>query len=385
MKKIFWSSLLMMALANCCVGAVSYSIRELPTLPGGTGNGAAKAINESGQIVGIANDASENNHAVIWNTDGSIKVLGELPGHSISWAVDINDKGQVVGWSGETGNKNKHAVIWQPDGTIKDLGTLGGPISAATAINNNGYVVGQSITGGPGMMHAFIWKPETGMVDLGAPGKVYRYYASDIDDSGRAIGWTSELIKEGSGASFYRSRAVIWDINGTLNDISVTFGGKFSSATAINSAGQIAGYAGSQTNVNAFLWSEKDGLKDLGRLQFLPAFTGFVDSLSTPGSYGKALNDTGQVVGSSSGKNTNIHAFFWSLETGMIDLGTLQPPKKDTPEPAPDKTGSKKHLMTVKLRKPFEGINWSEASGINNAGTIIGSSNGHPVVWTPLR
>jgi len=65
-----------------------------------------------------------------------IRDLGTLGRSFISSeAVDINDRGQIVGGSG-TGSLGR-AFIWEA-GTMTPLGTLGGLESSARAINNAG-------------------------------------------------------------------------------------------------------------------------------------------------------------------------------------------------------------------------------------------------------
>ena len=103
------------------------TIRELPGL-GGTGRGYAEAINEFGQVAGVADTPASGvtSHAVLW--DGEIHDLGTLGGPQ-SFAVAINNLGQVVG-SSETADGSSHAFLW--DGRkMHDLGTLGGAASAA--------------------------------------------------------------------------------------------------------------------------------------------------------------------------------------------------------------------------------------------------------------
>ena len=96
-------------------------------------------------------------------------------------------------------------------------------------------------------------------------------------------------------------------------------------ATAINSAGQVAGYTGSP---QAYLWSQ-----------------GTTTPLGTlGGSYSQALaiNDNGLVVGQADVSDGNFHAF--SYDSSMHDLGTL-------------------------------GADASTAYGVNITGQVVGGSN----------
>ncbi len=116
---------------------------------------------------------------------------------------------------------------------------------------------------------------------------------------------------------------VITDLN--------TLGGTYSSGNAINAAGQVVGESNLTPDiVHAFLW-ENGGMKDLGTLGL--GFFGF--------SSAKAINDNGQIVGQTSTTTNAIQAFSWQNGT-MTDIGPVF-------------------------------ASGSLASGVNNAGQIVGS------------
>ena len=128
------------------------------------------AINNRGQVLG------DNS---VWQ-NGNVTKLGTLGG-GLSKSADLNDRGQVVGWSyprkGKSHNCDfancNHAFLWQ-DGRMRDLGTLGGGASAAEAINEHGQVVGEADTratdwAGDDLHHAFLWQ-DGKMRDLGTLG-----------------------------------------------------------------------------------------------------------------------------------------------------------------------------------------------------------------------
>ncbi|MEG5057663.1 MULTISPECIES: DUF3466 family protein [unclassified Microcoleus] len=121
-------------------------------------NGGAQGINNQGQVVGYSGLAFGITHAFQWE-NGQMIDLGTLPGYNGSIAYDINDTGQAIGYSSNSTLKQSHATLWS-NGQITDLGTLGGNISAAVDINNKGQVVGfgTTIAGEGQLNHGFIWE-----------------------------------------------------------------------------------------------------------------------------------------------------------------------------------------------------------------------------------
>src|SRR5688572_2240837 len=80
--------------------------------------------------------------------------LGTLGGLSAQ-AYDINDAGQVVGYS-TTATSQSHGFLWQ-NGTMTDLGTIGGTKSDAHAINGFGQIAGRSTVAANSVFHAVLW------------------------------------------------------------------------------------------------------------------------------------------------------------------------------------------------------------------------------------
>src|SRR3954466_10993931 len=77
------------------------------------------------------------------HSNGQVIRLGTLPGGDSSYALGINDAGQVTGYSG-TFNYEVHAFLYS-NGQMTDLGTLPGyTFSSGSAINDAGQVTGYS-------------------------------------------------------------------------------------------------------------------------------------------------------------------------------------------------------------------------------------------------
>src|SRR4051794_27060158 len=91
---------------------------------------------------GLVNPASARSHSYLIDLNSRTATALDTLGGNYSYANDINDRGQVVGWSA-TAEGLDHAFITGPNGKgMRDLGTLSGDISFAMSINNAGRVVG---------------------------------------------------------------------------------------------------------------------------------------------------------------------------------------------------------------------------------------------------
>jgi probable HAF family extracellular repeat protein len=154
----------------------------LPPLPGHSAS-AATAINDRGQVVGISGDCDQAvgrfsaRSGVLWDR-GRVIEIGGLGGISWNTPWAINNRGDVVGFANppgdELGGFNGRAFFWTERGGIHDLGTLEGDTnSQANSINVRRQVVGTSF-GGPAGQRAFIWQDGddelTDLNDLAVPG-----------------------------------------------------------------------------------------------------------------------------------------------------------------------------------------------------------------------
>ena len=125
---------------------------DLGTLGGN--ESIARAINDSGQIVGLSYTITNDFlHAFLYE-NGTMMDIGSLGGNPTQ-AWDINNSGQIVGHSGM--GSGQHAFLYD-SGSMIDLGTLGGTQSRALGINDFGQIVGDS-TDSFGNTHAVLWNP----------------------------------------------------------------------------------------------------------------------------------------------------------------------------------------------------------------------------------
>jgi len=133
-----------------------------------------RGINDLGQVTGYT-ITPDGNRAFVWDQNGFVTFDGPDDGIGSGGAA-INNLGQVAGhwmtsemrvYSESSSVRIDRALLFDPVEGLTDLGTLGGYISYALDINDNGQVVGYSEfeTDYFGF-HAFLYEVDHGMVDL---------------------------------------------------------------------------------------------------------------------------------------------------------------------------------------------------------------------------
>lgn len=324
-----------------------YRVINLGNPLGGTSS-AGIAMSNLGWSMGVANlpgDATQ--HAELWMR-GLHLDLGTLGGpNSAVIFANHSSTGQIVGisetadidplpetWScaGAFFPTTTHHIclgfVWQ-NGVMTALPTLGGNNGVASSANNLGQIVGwaETAVNDPTCVlpqvqqfEAVIWGPSKGQIEQLSPlGTDPDSAATAINDSGQVVG-ISGICQNAVGA-FSATHAVLWE-NGQPTDLGNIGGHGWNTPAFINNHGQIVGFANASGDLvngqltikfHAFLWTRERGMRDLGTL---PG-----DALSES----LGVNESGQVVGVSYGAGfSHPRGFLWQNGV-MTDLNTLVP------------------------------------------------------------
>ncbi len=225
-------------------------------------------------------------------------------GHS-AWGLtipnDINNRGVIVGeWdSGDTFGDPRHAVAWI-DGQMIDLTPDGAIVSAsARSVNDNGLITGYYYTDGSYLSGGFRWQ--------GGVFEVLPTFAEG-HQAGRGVS-ESGLILGRAMHEHFHTNATVWNQNLNYRDLG-SLGQGTGFAYDANGWDVIGGSSGVGPGLaNAFLWRDGE-MHDMGALPGYPIAVAY------------AINNYHEVVGYS-GTILDDHGFYWSPETGMIDLGNL--------------------------------------------------------------
>ncbi len=343
-----------------------YEVVALGNLPSPAGPASeAAGINNRGQVVGWSGpglpEPGRVDHAFLWQ-DGVMTDLGTLGGNS-GRALFINDAGQIAGWSTTPGDTDVHAFLWR-DSVMTDLGTLGGTSSQPAGLNASGMVVGHSSTT-TGATHAFVWRGGS-ITDLGTLGGDYSS-ALAVNDRGDVVGESQTAAGQ--------IHAFWWDGN-TLHDLG-TLGGATSTAHAVNNAGAITGTStDSAGQSHAFSWQD-------GVMLALPGPPG-----STSGN-GTVITNSGHAAGTVNGPGSfDVHGILW-IQGQNVDLGSFFPSRPRTVPVAINERGQVAGAGTVNgslsslhafiwedgtLRDPGvpAGFNTSWANAVDQRGNLVG-------------
>ena len=260
----------------------------------------------------------------------------------INYAPVLNNHGVVAGYSDTAAPDPFPDFCFDGDcfvahafrfrsGAAKDLGALpGGGSSQANWISDNALIAGISENGEtdplvPGFpeFRAVLWDKHK-LIDLGTLDGGYESVGMAVNSHGEVAGFATTTTPDPDsmfGLGF-QTRAFLWQ-NGMMQDLGTLGTGTNAVALLINEKGQIAGnsYIGTQSSDLC----SQEGLGSLVTGAFLWERGKMVDIGNFGGSctFASALNNRGDVVGGSRLPGDEVqHPYLWNGKK-MIDLGTF--------------------------------------------------------------
>jgi len=237
-----WVACAFVCLIPAVAGAAE-TVIALPTLGGAAAQ--AEDINDPGQIVGWSQRADGAVEATVWNS-GVPGGLGMAPDTAFSFATAINDVGEVAGYSeigtipGEPGNP-RTATFWGAGGVVDIGAAMEFSNSIGYDINNNGIVALQGDHPGPfGFSAGWVWSLTMGGIPAGAD-PIYRFGANfGINNLNDVVGYGS--------AGFDGVQAILARYNGAGWEVGLEIGPQAvrapSVANAISDSGIVVGEGG---------------------------------------------------------------------------------------------------------------------------------------------
>ncbi len=194
------------------------------------------------------------------------------------------------------GARPDYASQYELEYNIYDLGTVAGGSTKAYGVNNSATVTGD-VTSRTGSKSGFVYSNEA-MVKIDAGNGTFTS-ARAINDAGQVTGYTTN----GSAEAFIYEKGALEGLG--------TLGGRSSYAQGMNNWGMVVGYSDTKSGeTHAFVY---DGIsmQDVG-------------TLGGNFSIAKDISDLGGVVGYASTEEGYDHAFIYGAGTGhMEDIGTL--------------------------------------------------------------
>jgi uncharacterized membrane protein len=301
------------------------------------GAGTAYSINNSGLIVGSSGGSASGYACVFDSTgNGNNTELGQYSGNTLSYgtAYSVNNSSKMAGEFHYSGGSSGACIFNSPFLKLGNSNRVAYPLndsSRAFAINDSGQVAGSAsfkfynsppLT--PTYYHACLFDQTGGgaNIDLGALGVYNASTALSINNSGQIVGrayYTSNFV--------YYSRACLFDSTGNGNNIDLGALDNYtnSGAQAINDIGQIVGYAVSSSGSHACLFDSTGGGANLDLNMLIDPSSGWTLT------YAYDISNNGWIVGQGT-LNGQDHAFLLEVPEPatilLISLGGLALRKK---------------------------------------------------------
>jgi uncharacterized membrane protein len=250
---------------------------------------SVNAFNTQGQVGGQLADGT----AFVGDRQGGVHRLDGLSPGRPSDVNGMNNAGMVTG-AGAVSEDEWHAYLWHIDAGMVDLHPAGAAKSGGLDVNRHGQVAGYAV-GADGKRHAVVLSRDAAPKYVGclppAQQKPTRGVALKCRSEALALNDGGQVI--GNMNAFEKSRAFIWSSRQGLREIKATHGGR-AFVVDINNAGQVVGRQWEDGQPEqAVYWDATHGTHALWSLVDAqdPLRNGFTSFFPT------AINQRGQILG----------------------------------------------------------------------------------------
>ncbi|MEZ4265908.1 MAG: OmpA family protein [Myxococcota bacterium] len=287
-------------------------MRELETLT--SFSNQVIAVNGQGVVTGSVRTAGGLVEFAVWDATTQLVFTGPmLEGHTQSWGEDVNESGQIVGWS-EGGGVPAHAFFYTADTGFIDIVQSVNTLRGTLFVNDGGLVAGSygHPTGPayPGQARGFTWQAPAGpFVEIPAASTDFLLVRA-LSPSGRVAGIVADAIGNVPRAFRYIPGGAVEELASPL------FDGDLPSQTQaldINSSGLTVGGGVYGEFFRPIVWLP-DGTPVL------------LEPPGAPRGNALAVNDAGVVLVETSGNGGPDQLWTWTAAVGFTEI----------PPPGPD-------------------------------------------------
>jgi uncharacterized membrane protein len=202
----------------------------------GAGFTEPAGINNRGQVVGDYGDDDTDpqgeRNTFLWQKGRFERI--EIPGSVANGALDINDKGEIVGVNFES-DESIRGFLLSKKGDLTPIEPPGAVVTYASGINNRGTIVGPYLDAA-GTIHGYVRTPDGEYRTIDYPG-AKASGITRINDRGEMLGAYSDIGTAPDG-SLVEPRAFVLR-RGVYREIDLP---DFGLAYDLNDRGQIVGF-----------------------------------------------------------------------------------------------------------------------------------------------
>lgn len=333
---------------------------------GGDYRYAGHPFSEDGMTLVLSISDGTDDKAYRWTASGGLTFLGDLAGGRVqSTATGISQDGSAIVGRSWSSYSASDAYRWTEANKMVRLGNLPtgtGQSTAHSISGNGGVIVGYFTLPNGGGNRAFSWKSDVGYLSLGQLNPNGSSTATDTSEDGSVVvGYA--LSNTVSSDGYYRNEAFRWTAEDGMIGLGDLWGYYFSSeAKAVSADGNVivgwsstlstCGGTCSRQTQHAFRWTEEQGMVDLG---WIPGSSDYSNAF--------AVSADGSAIIGKSGSTSGY--FIWSEELGISDFANYLKANTDF-----DPTGWKLIPMAI-----IGGAGNFTMVGIGQQGTS------NPVLW----